>query len=208
MASIRGEYEAKGVERFYAEGGATYSNPHLPLLREVLPRTLERLLGPMMPLTRGLLDLCAGSGEFTIVFRDWERRRRLSVKASDARESAGESAAPLCAITAADPYTFEAYERNTGQAAERWSFQDVCDGALDGRGGFDVVAISYAVHLLDRSRYFVFFQALARSARHMLIVSPTKNKGLVQPEHGWQEAAYISEEKVHSRLYESLAFFE
>jgi hypothetical protein len=112
-------------------------------------------------------------------------------------------------VTGADPYTHEGYARATGREAERWSFEDICDGGvLDDLGErfYDVVAISYAIHLLDRSRYFSFFQALARRAQYLLIVSPTKNKGLVETSHGWEEAAYLTAQKVHTRFYRSLMF--
>ena len=35
---------------------------------------------------------------------------------------------------------------------------------------YDVAAISYAIHLLEKSRYFSFFQALARRAHYMLVI--------------------------------------
>ena len=57
---------------------------------------------------------------------------------------------------------------------------------------------------LRRSRYYAFFQALARCCRHLLIISPTKNKGLVEAMHGWEEAEYLTEQKVHARFYHSL----
>mmetsp|Transcript_34382 Transcript_34382/g.97390 ORF Transcript_34382/g.97390 Transcript_34382/m.97390 type:complete len:203 (+) Transcript_34382:298-906(+) len=202
MASIRGKYEDKGVQRYYEEEGSRYSNPHFPILQEVVPSMLDQLLPPLMPLSGGVLDLCCGSGEFTLIFRAWLERRQAE--------------GPAISITGADPYTRDGYARWTGQKAERWSFQDICDGVLEegGLGGdpsyraFDLVVISYAVHLLERSRYFAFFQSLARSSRHMLIISPTKNKGLVETAHGWEEVAYVSAQKVHSRMYKSLLLME
>ena len=36
--------------------------------------------------------------------------------------------------------------------------------------------------------------------------SPTKNKGLVEMSHGWEEVAYVTAQKVHTRFYKSLLF--
>jgi hypothetical protein len=193
MASIRGQYESMGVQQFYAEKGAEYSNPHFATLKEVLPQMLEHLVGPLLPLKHGLLDFCCGSGEFTRIYEAWERSR---------------GAQPSC-ITGSDPYTQEGYRQCTSRTAESWSFQDVCEGVLEERGlRFDVVAISYAIHLLDKSRYHLFFHSLARHANYMLIVSPTKNKGIVGREHCWEEVSYVANLKVHTRLYRSLASFD
>eukprot|EP00873_Tetraselmis_striata_P022455 jgi/Tetstr1/442719/TSEL_030809.t1 len=181
MASIRGAYEEMGVQQYYEARGGEYSNPHFSTLKEVLPRALEQLLGPLLPLRHGLLDFCCGSGEFTRIFEGWQASRGRDV---------------CTAITGADPYTQEGYRRATSRRAESWSFEDVCEGALEDAGvSFDVIAISYAIHLLERSRYHLFFHSLARRAAHMLIVSPTKNKGIVGMEHGWEEVAYVSDLK-------------
>ena len=193
-SSIRGKYEELGVQKYYMEHGSDYSNPHFATLKEVVPRMLDQLLRPLLPLKGGVLDLCCGAGEFTLIFRAWHSLQPCSASGG------------CCPVTGADPYTGQGYERATGMKAEAWSFDDVCSGALEDAGvAFDVVTISYAIHLLDRSRYFAFFQSLARHARRMLIISPTKNKGLVEEAHGWREAEYISDQKVHARLYESIS---
>ena len=77
LGSLFCGYYAAYCAHFYwreQEQGGSYSNPHFPTLKEVLPTMLDQLLGPLMPLHAGLLDLCCGAGEFTLIFQ-----ARLSV---------------------------------------------------------------------------------------------------------------------------------
>jgi hypothetical protein len=73
---------------------------------------------------------------------------------------------------------------------------------------YDFVAISYAIHLLDASLEYVFYNALAKRCRYLVIVSPTKNKGAIEKRNessfGFKEIAYDAKLKVHLRVFESL----
>ena len=67
--TARGAFEASVIDG--QEQGSAYTNPHFPTLKEVVPAMLDELLGPLMPLNshNGLLDLCCGAGEFTLIFQ-------------------------------------------------------------------------------------------------------------------------------------------
>ena len=73
---------------------------------------------------------------------------------------------------------------------------------------YDFVAISYAIHLLDASLEYLFYNALAKRCRYLVVVSPTKNKGVIEKRNemsfGFREIAYETKLKVHLRVFESL----
>ena len=137
------------------------------------------------------LDFCCGSGEFTQILNAWCTRNHVA-----------------CEIVGADPFTREAYTSVTGKVAKSWSFEDVCDGVLldEDDNTFDAVTICYAIHLLEPSRNYSFFNTMAQHAKWMLIVSPTKNKGVVDESLGWEQINYLTDRKVHARFYRSLLF--
>ena len=217
IGGIRNQYEQSGdATTYYESFGEEYRNPHFSVLKEVLPTTLfneilaPKILLPMMESKAGneqqttttttfrVLDFCAGAGEFTKILLHWSKD---IVKLA-------------FAITGADPYTRAAFIKETeGLECKPWSFKDVCEGCLDEGeedGGimYDFVAISYAIHLLDASLEYLFYNALAKRCRYLVVVSPTKNKGVIEKRNetsfGFREIAYETKLKVHLRVFESL----
>ena len=217
IGGIRNQYEQSGdATTYYESFGEEYRNPHFSVLKEVLPTTLfneilaPKILLPMMESkarneqqttttkTFRVLDFCAGAGEFTKILLHWSKD---IVKLA-------------FAITGADPYTRAAFIKETeGLECKPWSFKDVCEGCLDEGeedGGimYDFVAISYAIHLLDASLEYLFYNALAKRCRYLVVVSPTKNKGVIEKRNetsfGFREIAYETKLKVHLRVFESL----
>ena len=221
IGGIRNQYEQSGdATTYYESFGEEYRNPHFSVLKEVLPTTLfneilaPKILLPMMEskarneqqttttttttTTFRVLDFCAGAGEFTKILLHWSKD---IVKLA-------------FAITGADPYTRAAFIKETeGLECKPWSFKDVCEGCLDEGeedGGimYDFVAISYAIHLLDASLEYLFYNALAKRCRYLVVVSPTKNKGVIEKRNetsfGFREIAYETKLKVHLRVFESL----
>ena len=224
IGGIRNQYEQAGdATTYYESFGEEYRNPHFSVLKEVLPTTLfneilaPKILLPMMESkarneqqtttttttttttkTFRVLDFCAGAGEFTKILLHWSKD---IVKLA-------------FAITGADPYTRAAFIKETeGLECKPWSFKDVCEGCLDEGeedGGimYDFVAISYAIHLLDASLEYLFYNALAKRCRYLVVVSPTKNKGVIEKRNetsfGFREIAYETKLKVHLRVFESL----
>jgi hypothetical protein len=105
-------------------------------------------------------------------------------------------------LTAADPFTADAYRARTGlPRVAAWSFEDVQEGALEG-SSYDVVVISFALHLLDPSRLYATLHALARAAKWLLLLSPIK-RPRVPPASGWDLRREVVVERVHARLYAS-----
>ena len=230
IGGIRNQYEQSGdATTYYESFGEEYRNPHFSVLKEVLPTTLfneilaPKILLPMMESkarnelqttmtttmttttttmtttkTFRVLDFCAGAGEFTKILLQWSKD---IVKLA-------------FAIIGADPYTRAAFIKETeGLECKPWSFKDVCEGCLDEGeedGGimYDFVAISYAIHLLDASLEYLFYNALAKRCRYLVVVSPTKNKGVIEKRNetsfGFREIAYETKLKVHLRVFESL----
>ncbi len=223
IGGIRNQYEQSGdATTYYESFGEEYRNPHFSVLKEVLPTTLfneilvPKILLPMMESkarneqqttttttttttkTFRVLDFCAGAGEFTKILLHWSKD---IVKLA-------------FAITGADPYTRAVFIKETeGLECKPWSFKDVCEGCLDEGeedGGimYDFVAISYAIHLLDASLEYLFYNALAKRCRYLVVVSPTKNKGVIEKRNetsfGFREIAYETKLKVHLRVFESL----
>ena len=220
VGGIRNQYQLSGdATTYYETFGEEYRNPHFQVLKEVLPRTLfhdivvPKILVPILKTKRKqsddaaaaaattttfrVLDFCCGAGEFTKILLNWSK---------DVDKIA-------FAITGADPYTRGAFVKETeGLECRPWSFKDVCEGCLEEEGDedfvYDFVAISYAIHLLDASLEYVFYNALAKRCRYLVIVSPTKNKGVIEKRNessfGFKEIAYDAKLKVHLRVFESL----
>ena len=234
VGGIRNIYAEQGVQQYYELRGKEYRNPHFPMMKEVFPKMLNEFIVSIVMkdklvakarsvddaddadddnsttaqtmTTLKMLDFSCGAGEMTKIVLQW------SLKRDDVA---------ILAV-GADPYTREAFKEEVGDGIEckSWSFQDVCNGAIDdedeldcddcdcddARGKkFDFVIISYAIHLLEASLEYNFYNALAKKTRYLVIVSPTKNKGLIENDSlGFRLVRYESEMKIHVRVYESL----
>lgn len=171
--SVRARYEAHGVARYYAGQGADYRNPHEPQLAAILR---ESLLAWQLDLSEPL-DLACGAGEATRVLQ--------SLGAGN--------------VTGIDPYTAVAYHRQTGLAAEPWTFEQIAAGALAGRR-FSLIVCSYALHLLEPSRLPGLLLPLAELSGTLVVATPHKRPEL-RPDWGWQLQEERERERVRVRLY-------
>lgn len=169
---IRPRYETHGVAGFYEQFGATYSNPHEPQIRLLL----ERLIREWNLDLSSVLDLACGSGEVSSVIL----------------KNGG-------IVSGIDPFTFEAYQNRTGLEAERFSFEDIADGALEGRR-FSLVVCSFALHLVEISRLPTVAFQLAQISDSLVILTPHKRPNL-KPEWGWKLESEVLETRVRARLY-------
>ncbi len=174
--SVRGAYEAHGVEGYYRQFGADYRNPHEGSIRAALEATVRT----WRPGLGRVLDLAAGSGEATLALRDL---------------GAGQ-------VDGVDPYTADAYAARTGQPAERFTFQDVAAGALAGRA-YDLVVCSFALHLCEPSRLPTVCQQLATIAPRLLILTPHK-RPVLREAWGWRLETERVVERVRCRGYAGL----
>lgn len=173
--SIRHAYQARGVVGFYRERGGEYRNPHEPQVREGLQIAVRQW---DLDLAR-VLDLAAGSGEVTLALR---------------KLGAAE-------IDGIDPYTFEAYQDRTGNAAGSETFEQIAAGALAGRS-YSLIVCSFAMHLVERSRLPGLSDALTRIAGALLVLSPHKRPE-IRPSWGWELTREMVVQRIRSRLYRS-----
>lgn len=173
--AIRHEYEAHGAEGYYRARGSDYRNPHEPQVR----RSLEIAVRDWKPDLSRVLDLAAGSGEVTLALREL---------------GAGQ-------IDAIDPFTYEAYERRTGQAAGRQTFEQIAAGALAGRD-FSLIVCSFALHLVAPSRLPQLAWQLSRISSQWLVLTPHKRPQICES-WGWRLGQEMVVERVRSRLYQA-----
>ncbi|CAK9071533.1 unnamed protein product [Durusdinium trenchii] len=101
-------------------------------------------------------------------------------------------------LRAADPYTFEAFERRVGRRCHHWSFQDVADGVLEEEPIYDLVLCSFALHLLERSWLTCTVSSLARRARLLVVATPHK-RPLIERKTGWEQVAEVLHARVRVR---------
>ena len=171
-ASVRAGYVDHGVHGYYAQHGASYRNPHEPLIAAAIRLAHDR---EPLPLGR-VLDLACGSGEAT-----------LALRALGAEEVVG-----------IDPYTAAAYRDRTGQTAIEVDFAAIAGGALDGSGRFEMVVCSFALHLAEPSRLPALTWALAGLADELLVLSPHKRPPV---EVGFVEVQAFVHQRVRVRRF-------
>lgn len=202
---VKEAYDILGAEQFYDEFGDKYSNPSNTYLEAALSRALTKwdeigfLAKPSWedghPLQR-ILDLACGSGEATAALLKWGQTQPGMAEVIDA----------------ADPFTYEAYERATGRKAYQWSFADIAKGeVLQGRPVYDAVLCTFCLHLLNRTEMFDTLKALAPASRLLIIASPTK-KVRVSLGTGWEvldlvEDTYGTLEGGNSKGYVLVSLF-
>jgi hypothetical protein len=73
----------------------------------------------------------------------------------------------------------------TGLQCKQLTFVDILNGQLD-EEKYDVIIVSYALHLVKESMLYNFCQKLTQLAKRLIIISP--HKFPVMKEHyGWKE---------------------
>ncbi|MDX2039675.1 MAG: class I SAM-dependent methyltransferase [Acidobacteriota bacterium] len=171
--AIRHQYQEHGVEEFYTQFGAEYRNPHELIIAEVLREAVSR---SNLDLTQ-VLDLACGSGEVTLVLREF---------------GAGQ-------IDGVDPFTGDAYRTRTGKPAEAVSFEQIAAGALAGRR-YSLVVCSFAMHLVAESWLPSLLFQLGEMSDCLLILTPHKRPEL-KAEWRWMLEGEFVIERVRARLY-------
>ena len=171
--SIRGEYAEHGVRPYYETHGATYRNPHEPIIREVLTLAVQTW---RINLSH-VLDLACGSGEVTLALR------------------------PLGAgkIEGIDPFIAQAYQDRTGQPAEPFTFEQIASGVLSGRQ-YGLIVCSFALHLVAVSWLPALCYELAQISPALLILTPHK-RPIFKPEWGWNAPSELIHKRVRARLH-------
>jgi SAM-dependent methyltransferase len=176
---IREEYQIRGVAGFYRDSGGEYRNPHEPQIQ----RSLEIAARDWTLDLSHVLDLAAGSGEVTLALRELGAAK----------------------IDGIDPFTFSAYQERTGQDAGRQTFEQIADGALEGRL-YSLIACSFALHLIEPSRLPRVAMQLSSIGFQLLVITPHKRPH-ISIEWGWKLEQEMVVQRVRSRLYKSLRGF-
>ncbi len=169
---IRPQYEALGVDAYYQTFGASYRNPHEKQIHALLEQ-----IRPELDLS-AVLDLACGSGEVTLKLLEFGAK-----------------------VEGIDPYTSQAYLERTKQTAQAISFEDIADGALEGRT-YSLIVCSFAMHLVPISRLALLCYALTQISSSLLILTPHK-RPILKPEWGWRLEQELFFERVRARLYQT-----
>lgn len=173
--SIRKHYVDEGVEGYYQQHGSTYHNPH----EEAVQGALRSSLAVWQPDLSNVLDLACGSGEVTRVLQSMGHTR----------------------ITGIDPYTYDAYQQQTGLTARRLTFSQITEGVLSDEH-YSLIICSYALHLAEGSRLPTVCYQLALIADHLLILTPHKRPD-IRSAWGWSLLKEQVVQRVRCRLYRS-----
>jgi SAM-dependent methyltransferase len=171
--ALRHRYEEFGVEGYYSRFGSEYHNPHEPIIREVLRAAFERW---QLDLTH-VLDLACGSGEVTLALRELGSAR----------------------IDGIDPYTGAAYLARTGEEAEKFDFEQIAGGALEGRR-YSLTVCSFGLHLIEVSWLPSLLARLGELSTRLLVVTPHKRPE-IKREWGWAIEGELMIERVRARIY-------
>lgn len=174
--SARDWYE-DGVDDHYRLHGASYRNPHEPIVVDVVRRVFREW--PTLDASN-VLDLACGSGELS---------RAIC------------AARPDAAMIGADPFTGDAYRTHTGPACEALSFEQIAGGALRGRS-FSLIGCSFAMHLCPTSLLPMLTLELAQSSPDLLILTPHKRPHLRET-WGYTLVGEFVEQRVRARHYRS-----
>jgi hypothetical protein len=172
--AIRKQYETHGAQGYYEQFGATYRNPHEPIIADVIAYAVANW--PVE--TSHVLDLACGSGEVTLALR----------------------AQGVTQITGVDPYTGEAYRERTGQIALPHRFEEIASGVLTEI--YSLIVCSFAMHLVEESRLPTLCYTLAALAPDLLILTPHK-RPQIKAAWGWQLREEIVIDRVRARWYHS-----
>lgn len=175
--SIHGEYVEHGVRGYYAQHGASYRNPHEPIIRELLAVAVNQW---SLDLSH-VLDLACGSGEVTMALRD----------------VAGDNC--VGQIDGIDPYTGTAYQARAGKAAEAIGFEQIVGGAL-GERTYSLIVCSFALHLVAESWLPALCYQLGQVSRTLIVLTPHKRPEL-RPAWGWLLAEEVLHKRVRMRRY-------
>lgn len=177
--AIRPQYDEHGTTEYYRQFGATYRNPHEPVIHSLIHRA-AREWSPDFAGMR-VLDLACGSGEVTLALQQLG-----------------------CAdIDGVDPYTGEAYFERTGRGAEPISFAEIAQGVLQDHL-YDLCVCSFALHLVEPSLLPNLCLQLSLICGKLIVLTPHK-RPYIKSEWGWRMREEIMQSRVRLRAYDSVS---
>jgi hypothetical protein len=176
-AAIRPLYEEHGAPEYYRQFGASYRNPHEPVVRALIEQAARDFA---LPESARVLDLAAGSGEATLALRELGFQN----------------------IDGVDPFTGAAYFERTGQTCEAFSFEDVARGVLAVRR-YDLCVCSFALYLAPESVLPNLCLQLALICRTLWVLTPHKRPH-IKADWSWKLRNEILLSRVRLRVYSSV----
>lgn len=176
--AIRPQYEEHGAKEYYCRFGATYRNPHEPIIQSLIERAAGE--SNFDSATTRVLDLACGSGEVTLALRVLGFQN----------------------IDGLDPFTGAAYFERTANHAESFSFEDVARGVLASRR-YDLCVCSFALHLAPLSLLPSLCFQLAMISKTLWVLTPHKRPHLKEA-WGFILREEMMMSRVRLRIYGSL----
>ena len=178
MDSVRSKYQKYGVKNFYQWYYDQYKNPHEPIIDKSISFINDNW---KIDLSKAL-DLAAGKGEVT--------KSLLKLGYTN--------------IDAIDAYSCKYYKEETNRKCESISFDDIINGALDGKH-YTTIICSFALHLLETSKLSIFLYKLTEISDQLLILSPHKRPE-IREEWGWALQNEMMIDKVRTRLFNNIFY--
>lgn len=175
VAAIRPLYETHGATEYYRNHGATYRNPHEPIVHALLEHAVHKFA--IVPEAR-VLDLACGSGEATLAL----------------------NAMGVQNIDGFDPFTASAYSQRTGRRCETSSFEDVARGVLATRR-YELCVCSFALHLASASVLPNLCWQLALIGKMLWVLTPHKRPH-IKVDWGWDLRDELLQSRVRLRVYQ------
>ena len=171
--SIRKGYEALGVDNYYKKHESDYSNPHYPIIKELLNDYVEQ-----NDIGKDILDLCCGSGEVSKVLIELNRFN----------------------IEGNDPYTSKLYRKETGLNCYEYSFKDIVCGSFNFKQ-YDTIICSFAMHLCEESMLNNLIYQLSLITNRLIILTPHKRPNISNNYFKLQQEKI--KDRVRLRVYNS-----
>lgn len=140
----------KSIREYYDElGSDEFYELHCDDYNNPHIEVIKNIIDKIQPFIGNIVcDLCCGGGEIS---------NCLSNKN----------------IIGVDPYTYELYEKNTGNECLKLTFKDIVNGKLNDKK-FDTIICSYALHLCKASMLPTLLWQLGQSTDKLIVISPHK----------------------------------
>lgn len=144
MEAIRTQYAQVGVETYYETNADTYTNPHEPIITELIQESTE-----IVDYGNAVLDLCCGNGLATKVLEQKVKH-----------------------IVGNDPYMYQQYTEQTNQFCYKYDFKQLSQACPI--NNVDTVICSFALHLCDESLLPNVLYNLSLIANTLVVITPNK----------------------------------
>lgn len=157
--AIRQHYDHLGVEEYYKKEGDNYSNPHnkfaIACFNDIWQKKLNKIIKDNP--NYKICDFACGDGLITKELLRKSAFEKLSLN-----------------IIGNDKFMSERYINETKLNCHTHSFNEVAEG-LSTIGNVDLMVISYAIDLVEKSYLQKFLYQVALTSKNLLIIRPNKH---------------------------------